>query len=316
MLVGPTRLEWLEETLPAPGVSEVLVRTALGAVSVGTELPLYRGDARSSKQVVYPRMTGYESLARVVQVGERVASLGVGERVLASYGHRTAACLAEGQLIPVPEAVPDEVALLAILSCDASKGVGKLGLAVDDPVLITGAGTVGLLALHRLSWLGVAQVDVVEPDPRRRALALALGAQQAFAPDAYPGGEYAAGLECSSRTAAFALLQEAVRPGGRICVLADGNLEPLSLSPVFHERELSVVASSDGVDYAGHARAFFTRWLEHRPLLAALFEWQVDAARLPEAFARMLMEPPPLKVLVHYRSDAAAATSETAAVRR
>jgi len=277
----------------------VWLQTLTGAVSVGTEGPLYGGDARQAEARPYPFMTGYESLARVAAVGDGVTRVRRGDRVVATYGHRTAACVRADGLMRVPEGVPDEVALLAVLSNDASKGVGKLELDPDDAVLITGAGTIGLLALHRLRWLGFANVDVVDPSVSRRELALELGARAASLLDDLSRGDYAAGLECSSRQAAFAQLQRFVRPNGQLCILADGNLEPLTLTPEFHTRELSVVASSDGEDYPGHAAAFFAYWLGARAPLAKLFTWRVSAGDLPETFERLLVDPP-LKVFVSY----------------
>lgn len=298
LLYAPGDLRWVHADLTPPGPGEVWLSTLAGAVSVGTELALFRGDAREAEARPYPLMTGYESLGRVVAVGEGVTAVQLGTRVVATYGHRTGACVPAKNLMPVPDDIPDEIALLAVLSNDASRGVGKLRLNPDDPVLITGAGTIGLLALHRLRWLGLT-VDVVEPLAPRRALALSLGARSAFLPEALPELTYAAGVECSSVQAAFALLQRHLRPEGQLCVLADGNIEPLTLTPEFHSRELSVVASSDGQDYPGHARAFFNHWRETRAPLAGLFTWRVAASRLPEAFARMLVDAP-VKVFVSY----------------
>lgn len=235
----------------------------------------------------------------MVAVSDGVAYVRPGDRVVATYGHRTATCVRADGLMRVPEGVPDEVALLAVLSNDASKGVGKLGLNPDDAVLITGAGTIGLLTLHRLRWLGFANVDVVESSVSRRELALELGARAASPPDALNRGDYEAGVECSSRRTAFSQLQRHVRPGGQLCILADGNLEPFTFVPEFHVRELSVVASSDGEDYPGHAAAFFAYWLGARAPLAKLFTWRVSARDLPETFERMLTDPP-LKVFVSY----------------
>ena len=66
LLQAPYCTEWVEEELPRPGADEVLVRTLAGAVSVGAELPFYRGTHRGREPVDYPRMTGYESVALVV----------------------------------------------------------------------------------------------------------------------------------------------------------------------------------------------------------------------------------------------------------
>lgn len=186
LLHAPGTLRWVRAELTLPGPGEVLLHTLAGAVSVGTEGPLYRGDVRQAVPRPYPFMTGYESLARVLAVGDGVTLVRPGDRVVATYGHRTAARVRADGLMKVPENVPDEVALLAVLSNDAGKGVGKLELNTDEAVLITGAGTIGLLALHRLRWLRFANVDVVEPSAPRRELALELGARRLHAGRAEP----------------------------------------------------------------------------------------------------------------------------------
>ena len=299
LLHAPRTLAWVRTELTPPGPGEVWLQTLAGAVSVGTEGPLYRGDAREVEGRPYPLMTGYESLARVVSVGKGVTDVKSGDRVVSTYGHRTAARARADRLMQVPEGVPDEVALLAILSNDSSKGIGKLRLNPYDAVLITGAGTIGLLALHRLRWLGFA-VDVVEPVASRRALASDLGARSVFAPEALPTDlTYAAGVECSSRQAAFATLQRHVNHGGQLCVLADGNVESLTLTPEFHAHELSVVASSAGEDYPGYATAFYSYWLGTRAPLEKLFTRRVSARDLPHTFEQLLTDPP-VKVFVSY----------------
>lgn len=89
LLAAPHRLRWATEKLPPPRDDEVLVQTTAGAISIGSELPLYRGTARSGAPATYPRMTGYESVGRVVARGAAARPLRVGERVVAPYGHRT-----------------------------------------------------------------------------------------------------------------------------------------------------------------------------------------------------------------------------------
>ena len=308
LLVGPRRLRWNETELADPEPDEIVVRTRAGAISIGSELPVYRGDARRSTAITYPRMSGYESLGIVVACGEGVRRLQAGDRVLAFYGHRTAAVVPESRAIAVPDAAPDALALLAILSCDAAKGVQKLRPWLDEPVLITGFGVMGALTLFVLRALGSAAVDVIEPRPERRVLASRLGARVALAPDELPRGEpaqYAAGFECSSRDSALALLQERLRPGGRICILADGNIEPLTLTPAFHEKELLIAGSSDGWDYHRHAAWFFERVLRAPSRLEELFDFETSADGLAATFEQLAAGAiSPLKVLVRYQPPA------------
>jgi alcohol dehydrogenase len=302
MLLEPRRLQWVTEELPPLRPDEALVRTVTGAVSVGTELPQYTGAERVVVPRRYPRMTGYESVGLVIERGAAAQGLEVGDRVVAFYGHRTVDAVPARKAIKVPDGISDALAVLAILTCDVAKGIRKLAPAPEEPALVTGGGAIGLLTLWALRAYGVSVVDVVEPQAERRALALRLGARQAVAPDKPLGRvRYAAGFECSARDAAFALQQGRMRAGGRICVLADGNVEPLTLAPAFHTMELTVIGSSDGWDYQQHARWYFEQVKGGVPELEELFSEQVTAAELPETFARMARgERTPVKVLVRY----------------
>lgn len=302
LLVAPHQFEWRAEKLPRPGAHDVLVQTIAGAVSIGTELPQYEGTARETVAHGYPRMTGYESLGVVVARGRDVRDLQIGDRVVAFYGHRTHAIVAQERAIRVPEGVSDALALLVILTCDVAKGVRKLAPLPEEAVLVTGAGAIGLLTVWVLRAYGVRSVDVIEPRAERRRLALRLGARWVGGPDEQPpAGAFPVGVECSSREAGFALLQKLARAGGRICVLADGNVEPLQLAPHFHAKELSIVGSSDGWNYHQHAHWYFDGIRESAPALEALFEMDVAATDLPLTFERMARgEISPTKVLVRY----------------
>src|SRR6185312_13370108 len=279
LLVGPEELVWSADELVAPGAHEVLVETLAGAISIGTELPHYLGTSRGDHRD-YPVMTGYESVARVLEGGDRVGHLKPGDRIVSFYGHRTHAIVPDDKAICVPDGIDDEMALLSILSCDVAKGVRKLAPQPDDAILISGGGTIGLLTLWTLKRLGVHLVDLFEPLAARRELASRIGARATY--DVHEAARidavYANGFECSSRDTAFAVLQQKLRNDGAICVLADGNLEPLTLTPAFHRKELRIVGSSDGWDYHAHARWFFeqTRGDQASPL-RQLFTWHVDA---------------------------------------
>lgn len=54
-LAAPRRLAWITEELPPLGPHDVLVSTSTGAISIGSELPLYRGNSRASRLPQYPR---------------------------------------------------------------------------------------------------------------------------------------------------------------------------------------------------------------------------------------------------------------------
>ena len=153
LLAAPRQLEWVSEDLPPLQPHEVLIQTTAGAISTGSELPIYCGTARSTEPIRYPRMTGYESTGVVIGCGSNVKRFQVGDRVIAFYGHRTCAIVSGAKAIAVPDNVPDALALLSILTCDVSKGIRKVAPQPDESVLITGAGTIGLLTIFMLKAL-------------------------------------------------------------------------------------------------------------------------------------------------------------------
>ena len=90
---------------------------------------------------------------------------------------------------------------------------------------------------------------------------------------------------------------------GRICILSDGNIELLTLTPTFHEKELMIVGSSDGWDYQEHAKWFFTLVRESSYNLEDLFDYEMTADKLIETFELLANGAiVPIKVLVHYTS--------------
>lgn len=303
LLVGPGHLVWVAEPGVPLGAHDVLIRTSMGAISVGAEVPLYQGIARHSQPIAYPKMTGYESVGVVVDCGDAVSAVRPSDRVVGFYGHRTQWVTDAAHVIPIPTGVPDAVALLAILTGDVAKGIRKLAPDPAAPVVITGAGAIGLLTLFMLRSLGSLAVTVIEPLPARQQMAWELGATAVWHPDeaASVADRFPVGFECSSANTAFLLLQQRMQPGGRICILADGNREPLYLAPEFHEHELQIVASSDGEGYPAHAAWFFQEVLRRDTHLERLFDLHITAAALPTTFAQMAChEIAPIKVLVQY----------------
>lgn len=297
-LTNARELTFIEEDLPPLSPDEVLVKTLYGAMSLGTELTLYSGTSRSSQPMSYPKMTGYESYGVIEKVGSSVKDFQIGDKVVSFYGHKTHANVKASKLI-APLKLSPALALLAILSYDVKKGITKLEPQSGNTLLITGAGTIGLLTLFILKALGIHNVDVIEPQANRRELAVLLGARKVFGADELPLQSYDLGIECSSHNTAFATLQTCLSQHGRICILADGNIEPLVLTPQFHEKELCVVGSSDGVNYQEHAAWFYT--LPNLDKLEKLFDLETTFTNLPKTFENLVnSRQAALKVLVNY----------------
>ncbi len=307
LLTAARHLEWIAQEIPPLQADEVLIQTTSAAISIGSELPIYCGTARSATPAYYPRMMGYESIGIVIDRGSAVQRLQVGDRAVAFYGHREYGIVSAAKAIKVPESVSDAIALLAILTCDVTKGIRKIDPKQHESALITGAGTIGLLTIFMLKALRVQVVDVVEPRSERRELAFGLGARVATTPQVMirTNDNYAVGFECSSRNAAFELLQEKMQHDGRICILADGNIEPLLVTPTFHEKELMIVGSSDGWDYQEHARWYFQYVQEHAHHLEKLFDYATTQHDLAATFEQLALGTlNPMKVVVNYDGTA------------
>ena len=306
LLTAPGQLEWVMEDLPSLQPHEVIIQTTMSAISIGSELPIYTGTARSSEPIRYPRMTGYESAGVVIICGSHVQRFKIGDRVIAFYGHRTHAIISDAKAIAIPDSVPDVIALLSILTCDVSKGIRKVAPKPNEIVLITGAGTIGLLTVFMLKASGIHMIDVVEPLIGRCAMASQLGARMVMPPQELTKSNemYPVAFECSSHNEAFELLQEKMQRNGRICILSDGNNEPLTLSSVFHEKELMIVGSSDGWDYQEHAKWFFSHVQKHSFNLEQLFDYQTTANQLITTFEQLATGTiMPIKVLVKYNAN-------------
>ena len=100
---------------------------------------------------------------------------------------------------------------------------------------------------------------------------------------------------------AFQNLQKHMLHDGIICVLADGHLEPYTLSPEFHSKELMIVGLSDGWDYQHHAAWFFGLGQEALQGLEALFDLLITASELPVTFEQLAkQEISPIKILVDF----------------
>jgi alcohol dehydrogenase len=302
VLLGKQKLEWRRNGQRHIEKDEILVQTIAGAISIGAELPQYNESDVTDSNPHYPRETGYESYGRVIDIGESVTDIEAGDHVLASYGHKNAEIVKANKVVKVPDAVPYRHALLNTLSCDAGKGVLKLQPEPDDRVLVTGAGTIGLLTVHFLkNYMNVKHIDVLEPDESRRALTYTFGAANTYSDsEQVPTAFYDFGLECSASGNAFHTLLKSLKHHAEVCILSDGNKDLFCLNEDFYEKELRIVGSSDGWDYREHSRWFFPESVK-APYLSTLFEHEISSDQLIDCFAELSNQTiRPLKVLVRY----------------
>jgi len=116
----------------------------------------------------------------------------------------------------------------------AVHGVSLTPIALDDTVVVVGAGMIGLLTLQAARRAGAGRVFVLDVDDSRLELARSLGATQTFnsrSADVIPriieqtsgrGGDSA--LECVGSTVPVKLALDSVRKGGNVTLI--GNVAP------------------------------------------------------------------------------------------
>ncbi|KPL60956.1 alcohol dehydrogenase catalytic domain-containing protein [Rossellomorea vietnamensis] len=303
VLYRKKNLKWTQKKLPPLERDEILVKTIAGAISIGAELPQYMESDKTELSPHYPKETGYESYGEIVEVGSDVKTLKIGDRVVSFFGHKDYGIIKEQKAIPVPKDIHYSIALLTILSCDSAKGVFKINPKETDKVLVTGAGTMGLLTVHFLKeYMNVHQVDMLEPNPSREPFAKLLGVSNVFRNiSECPIDFYDYGFECSSYAEAFNSLQKSLHKDAEICILSDGNKDKFELQPEFYEKELKIVGSGDGWDYKKHSEWYFENIKQTGSHLNRIFEYKIGKQKLIECFEDLSKgKINPIKVLVEY----------------
>ncbi|MFE5335418.1 alcohol dehydrogenase catalytic domain-containing protein [Isoptericola sp. NPDC056573] len=154
--------------------------------------------------------------------------------------------------------IDDDVpwAVAAPLGCGILTGAGTvlrvLAPGPDDTLLVVGAGTTGLAGVMAARHRGAGRVVVSDPDPDRRALALELGASDAFAPEDVPARRLAAThvLDTVGRQETIDLALAALAPRGvcaTVALHAGANRVTVSQTQVLWGRTLTGVIEGDAV---------------------------------------------------------------------
>jgi 2-desacetyl-2-hydroxyethyl bacteriochlorophyllide A dehydrogenase len=186
--VGPGHVEVRSVPLAPLAEGQVLVKTLFSGVSAGTELLAYRGrlDPEMALDETigalggtfrFPFQYGYSCVGRVE---ESRSDLAVGDLVFAFHPHQDRFVAAATDLVAVGAVEPRVATLLPFVET-ALQLTLDAGPVLEEPVVVSGLGVVGLLTVVLLQRAG-ARVIAVEPLGWRRQLAAAFGAT-ALAPE-------------------------------------------------------------------------------------------------------------------------------------
>lgn len=338
VITGRGRLDWREVPEPAAAADGVVVDVAYCGIC-GTDVHAFAHGGP------YPAtLCGHEWAGTVSAVGREVRGVREGDRVcvailppcgrcaecragltdwcttaLASltadpagsphgaYAPRVAVSAA--RVVPVPDALADDVAALVEPATVAYHGVRRAGIALGDTVVVQGAGPIGAFALQWARLAGAGRVVVVEPSPERRALAARLGADAVVAPgdeaatlvrDGTDGRGADVVVECAGVPATVQTAIDLARRGGAVMLIGLSDL-PATVQPgAWLAKEVTVRASIAYVrtEFA-HSIALLA---DGRVQAAAVHTSTVDLDALPDALARLAAgAPAETKVLVDPR---------------
>ena len=183
---GPDVFERVEVDRPVPGPGQLLVRMSAAGVNF---IETYQ---RSGVyQVSYPLVPGSEGAGTVEEVGPGVTGFSVGDRVATAEGSGSYAeymLLDADKALPVPDAVPDEVAAALPLQGMTAHYLINNSYHVqpgDTVLTYAGAGGVGQLLIQLLKLRG-ATVITTTSTPEKAELARAAGADHVLSYDEVP----------------------------------------------------------------------------------------------------------------------------------
>jgi len=178
--IGNAVLKPFDVAQPGPG--EVLIQSDYSVISAGTERANLMNLPNTSGR--FPYYPGYCGIGRVTAAGDGVENVGIGDRVLVTFGgHRSHAVQAAADLTVVTDESIDSIeATFVAIAAMGLQGVRKLKLELGESAMVIGLGLLGTFATQLAALDGAIPVIVSDFDQRRRELALSLGADYAFSP--------------------------------------------------------------------------------------------------------------------------------------
>lgn len=158
---------------PEPDPDEVLVRTERTLISTGTELTVLAGEFESGSNWAdiadYPFTPGYNNVGEVVEVGESVEAVEVGQRVATTGAHAGYTVAEANACRPIPADVSTDEAVFFTIAEIVMNGVRRSKLTWGESVAVYGLGLLGQLAVRVCHVAGARPVFGVDPAPERTA---------------------------------------------------------------------------------------------------------------------------------------------------
>lgn len=182
------KAELLNVDIPEPTENEVVVETYVSTISCGTERANITGDpnvnAFGCSGVSFPRTSGYNSAWVVVKKGSAVKSVDIGDRVVVYWGnHKNYNVVGENQVVKITDDnVSFKTAAMSFITTFPMAAIRKTRIEMGESAIVMGLGILGMTAVKLLRLCGAVPVIAADPNPKRREIALANGADYAFNP--------------------------------------------------------------------------------------------------------------------------------------
>jgi threonine dehydrogenase-like Zn-dependent dehydrogenase len=293
------------EILPATKPGQVLVRSLFSGISRGTESLVFTGRVPVSEHermrapfqegsFPAPVKYGYSSVGVVEEGPPEIA----GRPVFCLFPHQTRYVVPETAVHIIPVAVPPGRAVLAANMETAINGFWDAAPAPGDRATVIGAGTVGCLIAWVMKTMGRCDVELIDVNPDRAAIASQLGLRWASPGDATrdrPLIVHTSGTEAGLNAA----LQLAARDGLIVDMSWYGDQKIcLPLGEAFHSRRLTLKSSQVGAvapakraEYDLRRRMALALEQLHDPALDALITGESAFDDLPDVMTRLSTAP-------------------------
>ncbi len=200
---APRTPELREYDEPALGATQVRIRSELASPKHGTELVAYRNDPVANRpydpawgavmpappdaaQNRFPMRLGNMTVGTITETGMGATRYTVGDRVFGHLPIRETHTVEERRVDPLPDGLTPEAAV-CLDPVVMALPIRDAGIRLGDTVAVFGLGAIGLVALQLAQLSGAAKVIAVDPLEKRRALALAFGADIAIDPNEHDG---------------------------------------------------------------------------------------------------------------------------------
>ena len=298
---------WMERRpVPEIGPDDVLIRIRKTGIC-GTDIHIWNWDDWAQRTVPVPLVTGHEFAGEIVELGNNVEGLLIGQRCSGEghlIGHKSRQAragkfhldpatrgigvnepgafaqylrLPAFNVVPLPDSIDDEIGAILDPLGNAVHTALSFDLIGED-VLITGAGPIGMMAAAVARHVGARHVVITDVNPTRLALAAGVAdvtpvnvasedLKDVMARLKMTEG-FDVGMEMSGNQAALDQMVEALVMGGKIALLGI----PPGKSPVDWSRIVFKAITIKGV----YGREIFETWYK----MIAMLENGLDVRKV------------------------------------